>query len=164
MSCLLSHHSFKWFFLHPAYLWPALAVETTLLKIRSCYEFCLRETASPWSCLYRWLKGYRQEVTLNLSWGKAKSWSSWLCCNSSACWEHSLLCPEPWHWETVGSRKRHYKMVLATTGHCPWIWVNNQCGHVHKSFFAESLPGRTHINEVLVAYPIRYGHVTPRHI
>jgi hypothetical protein len=25
------------------------------------------------------------------------------------------------------------------------------CTHVHKSFFAESLPGPTHINEVLVA-------------
>lgn len=52
----------------------------------------------------------------------------------------------------VGSRKRHYKMALATTGHCPRLWVNNQCAHVHKSFFfAESLPGSTHINEVLVA-------------
>jgi hypothetical protein len=31
-------------------------------------------------------------------------------------------------------------------------------------FFAESLPGPRHIYEVLVALPIRYGHLTPRPI
>jgi hypothetical protein len=55
-----------------------------------------------------------------------------------------------WIAQNVGSRKRHYKMVLANAGHCPWLRLNNQCAHVHKSFFAESLPGLTHTNEVLV--------------
>ena len=31
-------------------------------------------------------------------------------------------------------------------------------------FFAESLPGPRHVNEVLRAQPIRCGHVTPRPI
>lgn len=87
---------------------------------------------------------------------------------------HLTLTPQwitKWRWfhtdatpYTVGSRKHHYKMALATTGHHPWLWINNQCMHVHKSFFAESLPGPRHVNEVLRAQPIRCGHVTPRPI
>ena len=74
----------------------------------------------------------------------------------------------------MGSRKRHYKRCgkpqtplqngASFNKPTPMNMGKQPMCACTIEFFAESLPGPRHVNEVLRAQPIRCGHVTPRPI